>query len=314
MATAGVDVGVVADDHWRVAAQFHRHRRYLLGCKCSQVLADRRRTGERDLADDRRADQGARDHVGVAHHDVEHAVRQSRFCKRLRDEQAGAWGFLGRLDDHRAAGRQRRRHLAAGEQRRQVPWRKRGHRTDRFARHDRTAIRIACFHGSAIDALCLFRAPQHGIDRHADFHARLAEWPAHFQRQSAGKKIGALANQQGSLGDDVRPGPGRYLAPGLEGLRGRGQGRIQVGSGGVRHIAEAAAIGGIEHGGDSTPFSAQLFAVDPLVELGVGALIHDFLHHLRHPEDADELAKTVREFQVPPGRTIAPGGMLSPGS
>ena len=67
------DVGVLGDDHRRVAAQFHRHALHVLAGQRGQLLAHRRRAGEGDLADDRVRDQVVGDVGRVAVHQAQHA-------------------------------------------------------------------------------------------------------------------------------------------------------------------------------------------------------------------------------------------------
>src|SRR3546814_13718392 len=57
-------VAVVEDQHRRMAAQFHRDPLHPVGGETHQMLADRGRAGEADLADDGTGEQVAADYVG----------------------------------------------------------------------------------------------------------------------------------------------------------------------------------------------------------------------------------------------------------
>ena len=137
------DVGVLGDDHRRVAAQLHRHALHVLAGQRGQLLAHRRRAGEGDLADDRVRDQVVGDLGGVAVHQAQHAGRDAGIGEGA--DQLGGRGrrFLRRLDDHRAAGGQRGRHLAHHLVDREVPGREGGDRADRLLEHHLARRQVA---------------------------------------------------------------------------------------------------------------------------------------------------------------------------
>ena len=74
----GVEVGVLEDEEGRVAAELHRHPQQLVGGLGDELLADRRRAGEGELAQARVLDDRLADAAGVGGgDDVEHAGRQA---------------------------------------------------------------------------------------------------------------------------------------------------------------------------------------------------------------------------------------------
>ena len=118
----GLDVGVLEDDERRVASQLHRQPLELVGRLPHQHLAHRRRAGEADLAQPLVGHQGLAELLGVAGgHDVEHTGGKPRLGQHVGQRQHRQGGQLGRLDDHRAAGRHRRPDLAGPHRQREVP-------------------------------------------------------------------------------------------------------------------------------------------------------------------------------------------------
>ena len=72
-----LDVGVVEHQHRRVAAELHGGALHVAGGQRVQMLADRHRAGERDLADDRVRDQVLGDLGRHAVDEVDHARRHA---------------------------------------------------------------------------------------------------------------------------------------------------------------------------------------------------------------------------------------------
>ena len=81
---------------------------------------DDRRAGEGDLVDARVVDE-RRAGIAVARDHVEDALRQPGLERQLAEPQGGQRGLLGRLQDDRAAGRERRADLPGRHQQREVP-------------------------------------------------------------------------------------------------------------------------------------------------------------------------------------------------
>ena len=102
----GVEVGVVEDQERRVAAQLHRDPQQLLGGLLDQPAPDLGGAGEGELAQPRVADQRLHHRARVrGRDDVEHAVGQPGLVQDRGQREHRQRGLRGRLDHHRAAGR-----------------------------------------------------------------------------------------------------------------------------------------------------------------------------------------------------------------
>ena len=84
----------------RVAAELHRHPQQLLGRLLDELLADRGRPGERELARTRVADQRLHQLTRLLRRDdVAHAGGQARLLEDLRHREHRQRRLLRRLDD-----------------------------------------------------------------------------------------------------------------------------------------------------------------------------------------------------------------------
>ena len=98
----GDDVGgllrieIVEHDDRRVAAQFHGGALHALGGQAGEMLADRNRAGEGNLAHDVGGDEVLRDLRRHAEHEVEHARRQAGIGEALHQFDSSRPGFLPR--------------------------------------------------------------------------------------------------------------------------------------------------------------------------------------------------------------------------
>ena len=157
-----VEVGIVEHDERRVATEFERQllqrRRALL----HQDASDRGRSGEGQLANHRRIAQRLADGdrvLLVRRDDVEHARREPGALREFGEGERRQRCLLGGLDDDRAAGRERRRHLARDHRVREVPRRDRGGDADRLLQHQQPPVVGDCRDGVAVDPLGLFGEP-----------------------------------------------------------------------------------------------------------------------------------------------------------
>ncbi|EJT86139.1 hypothetical protein PPS11_01112 [Pseudomonas putida S11] len=107
-----LQVGIGADDERRVAAQLQRHFLHILSRGLQHQLADTGRAGEADRPHAAVAHQGFHGHLRLADYHVEHPRREAGVLCQLGQGQRRKRCFVGRLDHHRAAGRQRRSRLA----------------------------------------------------------------------------------------------------------------------------------------------------------------------------------------------------------
>lgn len=107
-----VQIRVVQHDHRIVATQFQRDFLQMASGNFADAAAGGRGAGERNHRDIRRLHQClANLRIAVQH--VQQSLRQTGFFQHLRDDHAtGVGSTRVRLEDHRIAHRQRRRHRA----------------------------------------------------------------------------------------------------------------------------------------------------------------------------------------------------------
>ena len=77
-----------------MTAQFHRRALHVRAGQRGQLLADRRRAGERDLADHRMRNQVARDLSRVAEHQADRARRHAGIDESLQQRSRRGRAFL----------------------------------------------------------------------------------------------------------------------------------------------------------------------------------------------------------------------------
>jgi hypothetical protein len=133
---------------------------------------------------------------------------------------------------------------------------------------------VARRHDAAVDALAFVGEPldDAGTGQHLDpcFGQRLAL----LLHQQAGDAVGALAQQAGGLAHQGGAFGGRHLAPGLEAALGGGQGAVQVGDGGMGHLADRLAGGGVQHVQRLAAGGVDPLVVDQQAGVGVACLAH----------------------------------------
>ena len=135
-----VHVGVVVDQHGRLAAEFQHDLLEVARRRPHDLLADLGRPGERDLLDvGVRGDRRTRG-VAVPGQQVDDAVRHAGLGDQTVEEQRRQRRLLGGLDDHAAARRERRRELRARVEDRPVPRKDQAHNAIRLL----AACRCAC--------------------------------------------------------------------------------------------------------------------------------------------------------------------------
>ena len=146
-----IEVGVVENDERGLAAEFQLSAPTVnRGCR-HDLSADGGRSGEGHHIDTGVPGQrGAR--VGAGPGDnVEHPVRQARLGRQAGQRQGRQRGEFGGLDDHRAAGRQRRDHLPDRHLQRVVPRRDGADHTDGLPADRRGVVRGILRGGLALE-------------------------------------------------------------------------------------------------------------------------------------------------------------------
>ena len=168
-----------------------------------------RRAGERDLVDAGVAHERAPDGGAVAGDDVEDAVRDARLGDELGQLERGHRRVVARLDDHRAAGGQRRRELPGQQQQRRVPRHDRRDHADRLAPRERDEVRL-CRTGCSRRRSCppsrRSSGTRPGSSAHLARRTRAAACPSRAtrarragrRRARSGRRAGASAASAGS--------------------------------------------------------------------------------------------------------------------
>ena len=145
----------------------------LLAASAREMLADRDRAGERDLADRVLGHQVLGHFRRHAEHQVEHARGQAGVGEALHHLDAGARRLFRRLQDQRAAGRERAADLAGGRQHREIPRRERRDHADRLLHHELARALGAARHDAAVGAAALLGVPVDDVGGDEHLAARL---------------------------------------------------------------------------------------------------------------------------------------------
>jgi hypothetical protein len=106
-------------------------------------------------------------------HQIEHTRGQARIGEAAHELDAGAGGFLGRLENERAAGRERAADLARGREYGEIPRRKRSHDADRLVHYKLANALAAAWHDTAVRAAAFLGIPFDDLGRRHDLGARL---------------------------------------------------------------------------------------------------------------------------------------------
>ena len=162
--------------------------------------ADAARAGEGDEIDIRMTHERRADEIAVEH--VHRAGRRAGIDEQLGDLVHDARRLRRRLQHDGVAGRERRRHLVAGQVERRVERRDAGHHSDRKAQQEGD---LAGTHGAAVerhllalDADRLLRRQLHGVLRSGDLAAAVLDGLAGLARHHLGDLVDALVEQHGN--------------------------------------------------------------------------------------------------------------------
>jgi hypothetical protein len=254
----------------QLEAELLDRRRALL----HQDAPDLGAAGERQVAHDVAAAQHGADvdrTFGIRRQHAEHARRHAGALRQLGQRERRQRRLLGRLDDHRAAGGQRRRDLARDHRDRKVPRRDRRAHADRLADDERALARVGARDRLAVGAARFFGKPLDEGGAVDDFAARLGERLALLGGHDARQVVGMLQHQ-------VEPAQQHRVAllralrapRGRSALRSRDRGRGVDGAevGRLRQLAPGRRVADRE-----ARRAADPFAVDQAVGLqqrGVG--------------------------------------------
>ncbi|MNF74098.1 hypothetical protein D3C84_561220 [compost metagenome] len=257
----GIQVGVVADDHRRLATQFQVGALQGAGGALEDLLAGDDVAGERDHAHFRVAHQLAADAFAAAAEDVDHPRREDLRQGR-RQGQDRQRRVLRGFEDQGVAGGQGRGDLPGRHHQRVVPGRDGGHHAHRVAAHQA---------GVAGDVLAgqLALLAAHGAGEEAEHVggggdvvlARQVQRLAAVQGFQAGELVGAFLDGVG----DGQQGGGALCRGGArpagESAVGSGDGGFHLFDGGFGDGHQGFAAGGVDDR-FGQPFADDELAVD----------------------------------------------------
>ncbi len=252
----------------------------MLAGQLADPPADPARPGEGDHGDiGIGADRLAR--LGSARQNLEHALGQAGFLEDAGDDEAaGQRGARIGLQHDRVAGRQRRRHRAAGQDQREIKGRDDADDAAWQAPRDaetagiggqHEALRLGAHRGRAIQQL----------RNEMDFEAGLGRNAAGFARDPGDQLLLVLLEQGRRLAQDFRALLIRGRGPSGLGLAGLGRGLADILGLGVADPGEHGTgrrLQHIERSADRRPpFGAEQLAAP-------GLLDHEFRYRRIHPD------------------------------
>ena len=281
-------IGVLADNHRRMAAQFGGEALHIGRSQRAQLLAHRSRAGEADLAGDRRGDQVLGHRPGIAINEVQHARRHACIDKALHQQLRRSRGVLGRLEDRGAACRQRAGDLFGGQVHGEVPRGEQHRGADRFVGHHLRDKLVAPGRDQAAAAALGFLAEE--VDRVAgreDFADALRVGLAHLGGDDAGDGRRAGAQQVGGAAQDRMAFRARGAAPCGKGIVGGLQCGIELRGRGLGALADHRAGRRVDHVHRARFAGFDPCAVDEHFQSGVGG-------HGRAPG----FDSTLRELEI----------------
>ncbi len=257
-----VQVGVIEDDKWRVAAQLQGHlldpRRALL----HQLGAHFGGAGEGNLADLGVGGQLVADVAGRAGHDAEHALGNSGALGQLDHRQRRERRLRCRLDDHGAASRQRRAGLAGDHRRRKIPRGDRRGHADRLLDDEDALVLLVTGDGVAVDALGFLGEPLDKGGRIGDLALGFGQRLALLQRHQSAQVVLVLHQQLEPATQLLRTLLGGQITPGRQRPLGGVDGAAGFGSAHLRHRTENLAGGRVVHADGLATVSIQPGAID----------------------------------------------------
>src|SRR3954447_24362598 len=307
----GVEVGVLEDEERRVAAELHRDAQDLLGRLLDERLADRRRAGERELARPRVLDERLRRLARrLRRDDVHHPARQAGLLQDAAEREHRQRRLLGRLDDARAAGGDRRPDLARAHRQREVPRGDEDARADRLLHRQHAPDAGLVDRVAPVDARRLLGVPAEEVRGVRDLGLRLGDRIAHLERHEQREVVRALGDEVVRAAQDVAPLARRVVAELLEALVRGAEGGVRVVGRGVGDLGDRLAGGRVLDRDRAALPGVLPLAAD--VQLGLDAVDDGLLrrcrgHGSRLPTESRRAAwRNVR------GRSRSVGGMTAP--
>ena len=233
----GLEVGVGEHDVRRLAAQLQatRARGATAAPRITARAGRRSPPVKATLSTPGMRDQRRARVLAEAGDDVEHAGREAGLLDQLGELERRGRRLLGRLDDHAAAGGQRRRELPAHQQHRRVPRRDRGDHADRLAQRVDRRSRPVGGDRLAADLVGRPREVVVVVGQPAQLALHLADQLAVVGALDDRDPRGVRGDQLGQPAHQPRPlGAGR-APPALERGPRRAHRRVDVLGAGPRH-------------------------------------------------------------------------------
>ena len=207
-----VEIGALRQDHRGRAAMFQRAAG-AGGELRPQGPADLGRADEAEEADARIGHQRGGILAVRRHHGLRPGFRQSGLMQDLHEVQARQRGLVRRLHDHRATGRDRRRHLVRDQVERMVEGTDRDHDTNRLLPREGNPVlgALGDAHGDHLPrtAAQFVDADVHGIDGPVDLDQGIGQRLAAFARGLDGHALAPVAQDRHGTGQDLHPLPHR---------------------------------------------------------------------------------------------------------
>ncbi|MNQ89166.1 hypothetical protein D3C85_1044640 [compost metagenome] len=188
--------------------------------------------------------QGLAHGVAEARQHVEHAGRDAGLDGQLGNADGGQRGLLGRFEDHRVAGGQRRAELPAGHQQGEVPRHDGGDHADRLAGHQAQFI-VRRGSDFVVDLVDGFAIPADGAGGGGNVDAQgVADRLAHVQGFQQGQLFAVGVDQVGKADQHLLALDRGQARPdaGFEGGAGVLDRQFGVGQVTAGHLSQQAAV------------------------------------------------------------------------
>ena len=181
---------------------------------------------------------------GPGHH-AQHALGQPRLQRDPLQLERRERGELGRLEDHRVAGGERRRDLPRGDREREVPWRDQPDHAERLPeRHVHPARHRDRLAGQALGGAGVVAER---VDDHAHLAAGVGDRLAGVARLERGQRLAVRVEGVGQMVQQRAPLRRIHRAPGREGRARPLDGGVRLLHPGPRHLRHHGGGGGFDH-------------------------------------------------------------------
>lgn len=184
----------------------------------------------------------------AARQDVEHPRGRARLHRQLGHPQRGQRRLLGGIEDHRAAGGQRRSDLPGHHQEREVPGQHEAGDARGLA-HDEREVVVGLGRDAAVELVDQLGVPEEAVDGLGDVAGlAIEDGLAGVERLHHRQLAGVPGHQLGEPDQDALALARREARPAavLEGAARAGDGEVHVGAAAGRHASEEVARGRVD--------------------------------------------------------------------